>query len=553
MIKSFKKSLSFLLAILMLAGVFAAVPLSAQAEDVITIVLNDDNASVDWVDSCADESWWQMAAESDDYSIILCNENCDSAPGSYTTDDMCIDLCSLIDVKSGGEPLTLVDCACVVTVDGEYANISGVFTFSDEKTYNISISKGTPPATEPATAEPTTEETVPATDPTEPTTEATEPTTEATEPTTEEPTTEATIPTTEEPTTEATIPTTEEPTTEPTEPTTQIATNAPATFNPAIEPETHSPTIPSETAPYTAPVTYFPTIPPLTAPRPTRATQAPTTEPVTQIATNAPATFNPAIEPETHSPTIPSETAPYIVPATMPPITQPETMPLITVPVTMLPTTQPATQAPITQPATQAPTAAPVTEPKEEPLPSPDINAPKKVVVNKITVGSSGNTIIVDFDAVKSATDYQVAYKLQSASKWKFDKTCGMTKYTIKNLKKDNAYDVKVRALNEKAGKWSAAKRAFTSVMKKPKCKGVKGGIKVSWTKKDKASGYQIWCSGKKNMSDKKSFTVVKSTHYTIKGLKKGKKYYIQIRSYRAVKSAKYLGRFTKAKATTAK
>ena len=501
MIKSFKKSLSFLLAILMLAGVFAAVPLSAQAEDVITIVLNDDNASVDWVDSCADESWWQMAAESDDYSIILCNENCDSAPGSYTTDDMCIDLCSLIDVKSGGEPLTLVDCACVVTVDGEYANISGVFTFSDEKTYNISISKGTPPATEPATAEPTTEETVPATDPTEPTTEATEPTTEATEPTTEEPTTEATIPTTEEPTTEATIPTTEEPTTEPTEPTTQIATNAPATFNPAIEPETHSPTIPSETAP-------------------------------------------------------------YIVPATMPPITQPETMPLITVPVTMLPTTQPATQAPITQPATQAPitqpatqapTAAPVTEPKEEPLPSPDINAPKKVVVNKITVGSSGNTIIVDFDAVKSATDYQVAYKLQSASKWKFDKTCGMTKYTIKNLKKDNAYDVKVRALNEKAGKWSAAKRAFTSVMKKPKCKGVKGGIKVSWTKKDKASGYQIWCSGKKNMSDKKSFTVVKSTHYTIKGLKKGKKYYIQIRSYRAVKSAKYLGRFTKAKATTAK
>ena len=128
-----------------------------------------------------------------------------------------------------------------------------------------------------------------------------------------------------------------------------------------------------------------------------------------------------------------------------------------------------------------------------------------------------------------------------------------MTKYTIKNLNKDNAYDVKVRALNEKAGKWSATKRAFTSVMKKPKCKGVKGGIKVSWTKKDKASGYQIWCSGKKNMSDKKSFTVSKSTHYTIKGLKKGKKYYIQIRSYRAVKSAKYLGRFTKAKATTAK
>ena len=321
MIKSFKKSLSILLAILMLAGVFAAVPLSAQAEDVITIVLNDDNASVDWVDSCADESWWQMAAESDDYSIILCNENCDSAPGSYTTDDMCIDLCSLIDVKSGGEPLTLVDCACVVTVNGEYANISGIFTFSDEKTYNISISKGTPPATEPATAEPTTEETVPATDPTEPTTEATEPTTEATEPTTEEPTTEATIPTTEEPTTEATIPTTEEPTTEAAEP---------------------------------------------------------TTEPVTQISTNAPATFNPAIEPETHSPTIPSETAPYIVPATMAPITRPATMAPITEPVTILPITQPVTMLPTTQPATQAPTAAPVTEPKEEPLPSPDINAPKK-------------------------------------------------------------------------------------------------------------------------------------------------------------------------------
>ena len=112
------------------------------------------------------------------------------------------------------------------------------------------------------------------------------------------------------------------------------------------------------------------------------------------------------------------------------------------------------------------------------------------------------------------------------------------------------AYKFRVRLFVDsngikKYGEWSY----FTKVTKpdKPIIKAPstnkKHRIIVKWKKVSRCSGYQVQFSRKKSFSSVfKSKTISKksTTSYTGKGFKKGKKYYIRIRSYRTVDGKKY-------------
>ncbi|MFQ9515076.1 MAG: fibronectin type III domain-containing protein [Eubacterium sp.] len=80
-----------------------------------------------------------------------------------------------------------------------------------------------------------------------------------------------------------------------------------------------------------------------------------------------------------------------------------------------------------------------------------------------------------------------------------------------------------------------AAKPAKVSLKSVKAAKG--GKVKVTYKKVTGAAGYQIQYSLKKNMKAAKSKTTKKAT-YTIKKLKKGKKYYVRVRAYNKGKKA---------------
>lgn len=67
-------------------------------------------------------------------------------------------------------------------------------------------------------------------------------------------------------------------------------------------------------------------------------------------------------------------------------------------------------------------------------------------------------------------------------------------------------------------------------------------GFKVRWYKAEKGSGYQIRYSTSSSMSSAKKVTVSgrDSSYKSVKNLVKGKRYYVQVRTYRTLNGTKY-------------
>ena len=85
--------------------------------------------------------------------------------------------------------------------------------------------------------------------------------------------------------------------------------------------------------------------------------------------------------------------------------------------------------------------------------------------------------------------------------------------------------------------------------------KGTKS-FTVKWKKKTKnVSGYQIRYSRNSSMSDasKKTISGTKTTSKKITGLKGGKKYYVQVRTYKKVGDKKYYSAWSKKKSVITK
>ncbi|MBR6392391.1 MAG: fibronectin type III domain-containing protein, partial [Eubacterium sp.] len=89
-----------------------------------------------------------------------------------------------------------------------------------------------------------------------------------------------------------------------------------------------------------------------------------------------------------------------------------------------------------------------------------------------------------------------------------------------------------------------------------PKTKIVKAAekgstaINVKWEKKDGVKGYELQYSTSKKFKKAKTVTIGKasSTGKTVKKLKKGKKYYVRVRTYKVVKKVKITSKWSKKK-----
>ncbi len=97
----------------------------------------------------------------------------------------------------------------------------------------------------------------------------------------------------------------------------------------------------------------------------------------------------------------------------------------------------------------------------------------------------------------------------------------------------------------------ASAKTAITVIPKNisgVKAKAKSGGkCKVSWKKASKVSGYQIRYSAKSSMKSSRTAKAAGAgkSGITLKKLKKGKKYYIQVRAYQKVNGTTYYGNWS--------
>ena len=149
----------------------------------------------------------------------------------------------------------------------------------------------------------------------------------------------------------------------------------------------------------------------------------------------------------------------------------------------------------------------------------------------------------VTWNKMSGAVKYRVAYRLKGG-KWK-TKTAKKTSYTIKGMKKAKYYEFKVAPVFKggKTGEYSEVSYRFFRAVK-GKAKGVKGGAKLTWSKEPKANGYIAYCSTSKQFKSYKEAELKgkNKKSYTFKGLKKGKTYYVIVRSYINKGGKKYLG-----------
>lgn len=84
----------------------------------------------------------------------------------------------------------------------------------------------------------------------------------------------------------------------------------------------------------------------------------------------------------------------------------------------------------------------------------------------------------------------------------------------------------------------------------------VKGGFKVSYAKQSvQTTGYQIRYSTSSKMTNAKSVKITKNTTLTrtVNKLKNGKKYYVQVRTYKKIDGKFYYSKWTKVKSVTTK
>lgn len=93
--------------------------------------------------------------------------------------------------------------------------------------------------------------------------------------------------------------------------------------------------------------------------------------------------------------------------------------------------------------------------------------------------------------------------------------------------------------------------------VKKTTCsaKNRKGKLKITWKKKSGINGYQVQYSTSKKFKNAKTKTIknAKTTSKTYKAIKKGKKHYVRVRTYKIVNGRKYYSSWSKVKSVKVK
>ncbi|MBE6746813.1 MAG: hypothetical protein E7558_05115 [Ruminococcaceae bacterium] len=189
-----------------------------------------------------------------------------------------------------------------------------------------------------------------------------------------------------------------------------------------------------------------------------------------------------------------------------------------------------------------------------------------KKTVGKVT-GLKDKSIKVDkssqitltWSKVSGADKYEVYIK--NGSKWVKLTTTTKTSYTVKKdgkkkaLKAGKSYEFRVRAVVEESKKTYTG--SYSDVLKvkvAPKAptltlKAGKKQLTASWKSISGASGYEVQYSTSSKMKKAKTVKVKKSSKKTtVKKLKKGKKYYARVRTYKTVNGKKIYSDWSKVK-----
>ena len=181
-------------------------------------------------------------------------------------------------------------------------------------------------------------------------------------------------------------------------------------------------------------------------------------------------------------------------------------------------------------------------------------------VVNTAKIHTKGNftkkQMKLIFPADESVTNYRIQYRMAGKKTWKSGLSAGTNMYVIGGVKKSSLCEFRIAGYVEMEdgtwvrGNWSKISYRYMSAVPLKTIKADKKKITVTWTKDKKASGYEVRYSLKKNMKKAKTIYVKvgSKTKLTIKKLKSGKKYYVQIRPAKVKSGKKYVGILTNVK-----
>ncbi len=163
-------------------------------------------------------------------------------------------------------------------------------------------------------------------------------------------------------------------------------------------------------------------------------------------------------------------------------------------------------------------------------------------------------TMKVKFRKVKGATNYRIAYRKAGAKRWTYVWTAGKNTWSISKMKNNGLYEFKLAVYQKNGARWQRS--AWSGVTYRMYA-GTKASVRtgkrsatVRVKKVSKASGYQVRYSAKKSMAGGKTkyFAGRKKTSLKIRGLKKGRTYYIQVSPVKKYKGHMYLGIQTETK-----
>lgn len=172
---------------------------------------------------------------------------------------------------------------------------------------------------------------------------------------------------------------------------------------------------------------------------------------------------------------------------------------------------------------------------KAAPVPGPVTVLPvkqKPAAVTGVTAEPNTASIKVKWNKIEGADRYVVS--VYQGNKFLKSYTTAECSMTVKKLKKVTKYSVKVAAVNQAGQGQDSALVKTGTCPGKPKLSTVKkagkGKAKVAFKKVSKAQGYAVF--SKMGKGKYKRVGTTKKTSFTVKKLKKGKKYSFQVKAY---------------------
>ena len=174
-----------------------------------------------------------------------------------------------------------------------------------------------------------------------------------------------------------------------------------------------------------------------------------------------------------------------------------------------------------------------------------------RLVAGKMSFANTSKGISISWKQVPGATGYRIyrvsGKKVKLAGKIKSGDITDFTdKYTAGRYGKTFTYQIKAIAENSESTAKSGSYMRLAAV-KPGSVSKTSEGIKVSWTPDKYAEGYEIsFVTGKKTKTFKVSGKGI--SEYSAKGLAKGKKYKISIRSFSGKKKAVSYGEWSVSK-----